>query len=240
MRGNFFTISIPSVKSWPTCKWPGSSSRTCVSNCRSSPGRVTADSFQHFWIMVCILKVLHFQQNTHMSFPFYKNPGTDELSSAILSATCAFSQEIMKDVQDVKPMKKNMSWKIVASLHHIIDPGSLLFMMSSKHEGDILPTSVTKKKGNWVIKLSNESNAILRTPIEFTAGSNLIKFVCSHGGGCPFFSGDKVKRYPSWFLDIHLRTYYPSTSIDPSIHSFICTQDLCQCVCACVCILGYD
>ena len=53
-----------------------------------------------------------------------------------------------------------------------------------------------------------------------------------------FFSGDKVKQYPSWFLDIQLRTYYPSTSIDPSIHSFICTQDLCQCVC--VCILGYD
>ena len=41
--GNFFT-----VKWWPTCKWPGSSSRTCVSNCRSSPGRVTGvSSFQH-------------------------------------------------------------------------------------------------------------------------------------------------------------------------------------------------
>lgn len=150
-----------------------------------------------------------------------KNPGTDELSSAILSATCAL--EIMKDVQDVKPMKKNMSWKIVASLHHIIDPEIiniykywvvstqgpfLLLMTSSKHGGDILPTSGTKKKGNWVIKLSNESNAILRTPIiEFTAGSNLIKFVCSHGGGCPFFlrrQSQTVSLVISWYSSTYL------------------------------------
>ena len=62
MRGYFFTTgSIDRVKLPPTCKWPGSSSRTCVSNCRSSPGQeVTADSFQHFWIVVCLLKVLDF------------------------------------------------------------------------------------------------------------------------------------------------------------------------------------
>lgn len=107
-------------------------------------------------------------------------------------------------------------------------------MTSSKHEGDILPTSVTKKKGNWVIKLSNESNAILRTPIEFTAGSNLIKFVCSHGGGCPFFSqATKSNSIPRDFL---IFSYVPTThlpvSIHLSIHSFVhrISANVCVCV----------
>ena len=114
-------------------------------------------------------------------------------------------------------------------------------MMSSKHEGDILPRSVTKKKGNWVIKLSNESNAILRTPIEFTAGSNLIKCVCSHGGSCRFSlrrQSQTVSLVISWYSSTYLLPIYQYRSIYPFIHLY--TGSLPMCVCVCVCILGYD
>lgn len=184
-------------------------------------------------------EVFHFQQNTHMSFPFQK---PRHWWTVVCYPQCDM-WEIMKDVPQCETHDK-MSWKIVASLHHIIDPEIvkyrvastqgpfLLLMTSSKHEGE--PRSVKKKKGNWVIKLSNESNAIIKTPKSSQVAQIWSNLSAAMVVVVVLFSGDKVKRHLSWFLDIHLPTHLPS--IDPSIHSFICTQDLCECVC----ILGYD